>query len=79
MVRQLLEEMGLSLVWYKYLTCRDSRTLMKKKEFARFARKNLPLQEFIAPLNREYLGFTYDSNYVLDDYIILARLVERLD
>ena len=79
MVRQLLEEMGLSLVWYKYLTSTGSRTPMKRKEFAQFTRENLPVQEFIAPLNREYLGFTYDSNYVLDDYIILARLVERLD
>ena len=73
-VLQLLEEMGLSLVWYKYLTSTSVRTAMKGSEFAKFARENLPVQQFIAPLNRKYLDFKYDPSYCLDDYVILARL-----
>ncbi len=73
-VLRLVEEMGLSLVWYKYLTSTPLRNPMKGSEFAKFARENLPVQQFIAPLNRQYLNFKYDPSYGLDDYVILARL-----
>jgi hypothetical protein len=42
-------------------------------EFGRFASENLPAQEFMSALNRQYLGLNFDLKYTLDDYVILAK------
>lgn len=73
LIHAFLGEMGLSLVWYKYLTSTPQRTPMSGSNFARFASENLPDQKYMNPLRREYLQQTFDSNYALDDYIILAQ------
>ncbi|MDJ0520224.1 MAG: hypothetical protein QNJ74_29545 [Trichodesmium sp. MO_231.B1] len=43
------------------------------QNFSDFAQENLPLQRFINPLKHQYLKLNYDSNYGIDDYIILAK------
>jgi hypothetical protein len=73
LVRELLAEMGLNLVWYKYFTSTDTRTPMKGSEFGKFAKKNLPTQKFMSSFNRQYLGLNFDLNYTLDDYVVLAK------
>lgn len=69
-INQLVNELDLNLVWYKYLTSTGKRTYMEA--FGEFARKNLPKQQFINQLKRD-LKINYDCHYSLDDYIILAR------
>ncbi len=72
-INNLLQSMGLKLVWYKYLTSTAQRGSMKGSEFAQFARQSLPSQLKIAPLMKQYLGLKYELHYALDDYIILAQ------
>ncbi|MEG4575501.1 photosystem II assembly protein [Microcoleus sp. N3A4] len=70
-VKQFVDELGLNLVWYKYLRSTDSRT--SHPNFAKFAKENLPLQKFISPLFRQHFKLPYDLSYAVDDYVILAN------
>lgn len=71
-IMNFVEELGLNLVWYKYLTSTGERTPMASG-FARFASENLPSQKYMSQLMQQYLGIKYNSHYVLDDYVILAK------
>lgn len=71
-VYKFVEELGLKLVWYKYLTStglRKSYTI----DFAKFARENLPKQVYISSMLKKYFDQNYESNYTLDDYVIIAK------
>lgn len=71
-VYKFVEELGLKLVWYKYLTStglRKGYTI----DFAKFARENLPKQVYISSMLKKYFDQNYESNYTLDDYVILAK------
>ena len=70
-VQQFVDELGLNLVWYKYLHSTNSRT--SHPNCGKFARENLPVQKFISPLFRQHFKLPYDLNYTLDDYVILAK------
>ncbi|MEG4809496.1 photosystem II assembly protein [Microcoleus sp. F8-D3] len=70
-VQKFVNELGLNLVWYKYLSSTGRRT--PHPNFGTFARETLPVQKFISPLLRKYLKLPYDSHYGLDDYAILAN------
>src|SRR6476661_3392964 len=70
-VQQFVNKLGLNLVWYKYLSSTGRRT--SHPNYPKFARENLPLKEFISPLFRQHFKLHYDSNYALDDYVILAK------
>jgi len=70
-VKQFVDDLGLNLVWYKYLNSTGSRT--PHPNFGKFARENLPFQKFISPLFRQYFKLPYDLSYGLDDYVILAQ------
>jgi hypothetical protein len=72
-VNKLLAELGLELVWYKYLTSTGSRTPYSAVEFAKFAKDKLPKQLYMTPLVQQYLEQKHESNYKLDDYVILAK------
>mgnify|MGYP000134073685 CR=1 FL=1 len=72
-VKRFVEDMGLNLVWYKYLTSRDKREPVTPAEFGKFARENLAGQRYMSPLLRQYFKLKYDANYALDDYVILAK------
>lgn len=72
LVRDFIEELGLKLEWYKYMTSTGKRIPLRG-EFGRFARNNLSVQPHINPLRRKYLDPPYDLHYVLDDYAILAK------
>ncbi len=71
-VRRFVEELGLNLEWYKYVTSTGTRTSTSPAEFAKFAKENLPVQEHMAKIKRHYLEIKNSSSYALDDYIILA-------
>lgn len=73
LIRRFVNELGLKIEWYKYIASIGRRIPMGKSDFARFASKNLPKQIYMSSLLRQYLEQTYDSNYVLDDYTILAK------
>ena len=70
-VKQFILELGLNLVWYKYLNSTGSRK--SNSNFGKFARENLPLQKFINPLFRQHFKLPYDIHYAVDDYVILAK------
>ena len=69
---RFIEELGLNLEWYKYVTSTGRRT-PSGSEFARFAEENLPHKMQMSKLKRHYLGQHYNSTYALDDYIILGK------
>ena len=73
LIRKFIDELGLKLEWYKYLTSIGKRLPIGGAEFARFASNNLPIQPHMSTLLRQYLERTYDTNYKLDDYVILAK------
>ncbi|MEA5524738.1 photosystem II assembly protein [Nodularia spumigena] len=72
-VIQFLSDLGLKLVRYKYLTSTDSRINYSASNFAKFARENLPKQLHMNRIIHKYFSQKYDSNYTLDDYVILAQ------
>lgn len=71
-VIKFVEELGLNLEWYTYVTSTGRRMSMKS-EFAKFAKEHLPQQKQMLPLKQQYLGTRHCSHYALDDYIILAK------
>lgn len=72
-IKNFLEDLGLKLEWYKYVTSTGKRT-PTGSDFARFASDNLPPQVCMSKLLRQYLGIKHNSHhYVLDDYVILAK------
>ncbi len=73
MIQNLLQELGLQLVWYQYLTSTGLEKFIQPSDFGKFARENLPLQTYISPLFKQYFQLNHDLNYTLDDYIILAK------
>lgn len=73
LVKNFIDDLGLELVWYKYLTSTDLRTPLGGVEFIKYAKEKLPKQSHMISLLRQYFGQKYESNYVLDDYIILAK------
>lgn len=72
-VNIFLEELGLELVWYKYLTATSLRKPLSASAFTKFAKDKLPKQLHMTPLLKKYFGQNYESNYKLDDYVILAK------
>ncbi|MDZ7958903.1 MAG: photosystem II assembly protein [Aulosira sp. DedQUE10] len=72
-VIKFTSELGLELVWYKYLTSRNSRIPCSAREFAKFAEEKLPKQIYMTQMIQKYFTQKHDSNYKLDDYIILAK------
>lgn len=71
-INKFIEELGLTLVWYKYLTSTGKRTPFKVG-FGKFARENLPSQRHLTSLRQKYLQESYVASYTIDDYIILAK------
>ncbi|BAY76241.1 hypothetical protein NIES25_26900 [Nostoc linckia NIES-25] len=72
-VSKLINELGLELVWYKYLTSTGLRTPLRSTEFGNFAQERLPKQLHMNRILQQYLGQKYQSCYTLDDYVILAK------
>ncbi|MDF5735465.1 MULTISPECIES: hypothetical protein [unclassified Nostoc] len=72
-VHKFLAELGLELVWYKYLTSTGSRTPLSGANFAKFAQDKLPKKLYMTPILQQYFGQKHQSNYTLDDYVILAK------
>ncbi len=70
-ITQFIQELGLKLEWYQYLSSTGKRTPVKN--FGKFARENLPSQHHLSNLRQQYLQETYVAHYCLDDYVILAK------
>ncbi|MDJ0520225.1 MAG: photosystem II assembly protein [Trichodesmium sp. MO_231.B1] len=70
LVEKLVEELGLKLEWYKYITATGTRKDMEN--FSKFV-QTLPVLKYMSPLQRKYLEQNYDSHHIIDDYIILAK------
>jgi len=58
LVRRFVEELGLSLEWYKYITSTGRRDFIE--DFSKFV-KELPYQKFMSTLKRQHLGVNFDS------------------
>ncbi|NER35023.1 MAG: photosystem II assembly protein [Oscillatoria sp. SIO1A7] len=71
-IAQFLDELGLTLEWYKYIDSTGLRTPLGS-EFGKFARESLPVQKSMSQLQRQYLGVKYNAHYAIDDYVILAK------
>lgn len=67
-----LDELGLHLEWYQYLTSTGKRTSVKTG-FAKFAQENLPPQNYLKSARQKYLQESYITHYTIDDYVILAK------
>lgn len=76
-VRRFVEELGLNLECYTYITSTGRRTSMGS-DFAKFAEENLPVQKHMVKLMRHYLGIKHGAHYALDDYVILAKKGDQL-
>ena len=74
-ITMFLEELGLQLEWYKYLTSRKRTPI---KSFGKFARENLPPQNQLGNVRKKYLQESYLANYTIDDYVILAKKTEHI-
>lgn len=72
-VNQFVSDLDLELVWYRYLTSRDSRRPCSAMEFAKFADEKLPKQLYMTSLIQKYFDQRHNCNYKLDDYIIIAK------
>ncbi|MFN6517829.1 MAG: photosystem II assembly protein [Nostoc sp. CreGUA01] len=72
-VSKLINELGLELVWYKYLTSTGLRTPLGGKDFGNFAQERLPKQLHMSLILQQYFEQKYQSCYTLDDYVILAK------
>ncbi|MEH2057929.1 MAG: photosystem II assembly protein [Nostoc sp.] len=72
-VEKFLAELGLELVWYRYLTSTGSRIPLSGIEFGKFARQKLPKQLYMSPILQQYFGQKHQLHYTLDDYVILAK------
>jgi hypothetical protein len=72
-VNKFMAELGLELVWYKYLTSTDSRIPLSGVEFGKFAREKLPKQVYMSPILQQYFAQKRQLHYTLDDYVILAK------
>ncbi|MDB9320718.1 photosystem II assembly protein [Nodularia spumigena] len=72
-VIQFVSDLGLKLVWYRYLTSTDVPSSYSGSKFAKFAQENLPKQPYMSPMMQKYLAQKYESRYTLDDYVILAQ------
>ncbi|MTJ29288.1 photosystem II assembly protein [Aphanizomenon sp. UHCC 0183] len=72
-VYKFVEELGLELVWYKYINATGLRKPLAISEFAKFAQDELPKQLYMTRLLKKYFSQKYESHYVLDDYVILAK------
>lgn len=72
-IQLFLEELGLKLEWYKYLTSTGKRT----PDAEELERINLPEQKYINALQQQYLNSTSPSRYIADDYAILASCAEE--
>ena len=71
-IELFLNELGLNLKWYKYLTSTGKRTPINTN-FGKFAKDNLPPQQYLKNIRQKYLKESYLAHYAIDDYVILAR------
>ncbi|NEP57889.1 MAG: photosystem II assembly protein [Symploca sp. SIO2G7] len=73
LIKDFLDELGLQLEWYKYLSSTGKRKPISGSEFGKFASANLPPNKYMNPLIKQYLKQGLHLHYVLDDYVVLGK------
>ncbi|MGD2180115.1 photosystem II assembly protein [Lusitaniella coriacea] len=71
-IEKFLEDLGLKLTWYKYLTSSGQRQSVSSD----FVEKNLPPQKYIHAFKTQYLKYQSPSHYTVEDYAILGSLAD---
>lgn len=69
-IEKFLEDLGLKLTWYKYLTSTGQR----QPDGSDFAAEKLPPQKYIHGFKTQYLKHQFSSCYAVEDYAILGHL-----
>lgn len=72
-IQNILEDLELTLEWYKYVTSTGKRIPLDETDFEEWAKENLPEQKYMNPLRQQYLGREIELRYSLNDYVILAK------
>jgi hypothetical protein len=72
-IQSFVKSFSLQLIWYKRVDSTPTRDKMNTS-FSNFAQVNLPLQKHISPIKKELFNLRFDSNYIVDDYIIIAQI-----
>lgn len=72
-ITRFVNDLGLKLVWYKYVNSRNQRTSLSSAEFSKLVREKLPKQTSMSQLIKKYFKYRYEFSYALDDYVILAK------
>ncbi len=69
LIHAFVQELGLQLKWYRYL----SSMVRGEEDLQHFSAENLSSMTALNSLRQKYLEHAVDSNYVIDDYVILAQ------
>ena len=72
-IQNFIQSFALQLVWYKRVDSTPQRGKMNVN-LNKFATENLPPQSYLSPIKKKLFNLNFDSNYILDDYIILAQI-----
>lgn len=72
MIHEFLDELGLNLEWYRFISSTGKRVPLKGN-FGKFANEYLPKQFQLSSIRKKYLKENWVSHYTIDDYIILAK------
>jgi SAM-dependent methyltransferase len=72
-IQDFVQSFSLQLVWYKRVDSTPQREKMNVN-LNKFATENLPPQSYLSPIKKKLFNLKFDSNYILDDYIILAQI-----
>lgn len=71
-IQEFLDELGLNLEWYRFISSTGKRIPLKEN-FGKFANEYLPKQFQLSSIKKKYLKENWVSHYTIDDYIILAK------
>ncbi|MEA5489031.1 MULTISPECIES: hypothetical protein [Pseudanabaena] len=72
-IQDFIDSFSLKLVWYKRVDSTMQRGKMNML-IHEFAKENLPLQKHLSPIKKSLFNLRFDCYYILDDYVILARI-----
>ncbi|MEA5479772.1 hypothetical protein VB774_19280 [Pseudanabaena galeata UHCC 0370] len=72
-IQDFIDSFSLKLVWYKRVDSTMQRGKMNML-IHEFAKENLPLQKYLSPIKKSQFNLRFDCYYILDDYVILARI-----
>ena len=72
-IQDFISSFSLKLIWYKRVDSTPQREKMNVN-LNKFATENLSPQRYLSPMKKKLFNLKFDSNYILDDYIIFAQI-----